>query len=323
MQTLKEDVIKPGQRVLVRAPLDVLAADGKIKDFFRLNAALPTLKYITAHGAKPIIMGHIEPTTLSTSHLKPFFDQNLGPTSYELLENLRADPREIANDDGFAKELATKGDIYVNESFETCHRKHTSIVGIPKYLPAYAGFQLVCEIEMLTKIMQKPEQPLITLIGGIKIESKLSVVQKFALLSSHVLLGAGLSKEYEKLDATTRAKYSNILSPFDYAEHDYDIGGQTIEKYVGLIATAKSVLWSGPTGWFENPLYEEGTRRIVQAICDVTKNGALSVVGGGDTVAAITKFGILDKFTFVSTGGGAMLEFLANGTLPGTTALNQ
>lgn len=325
MKTLKEADIKPNTRVFVRIDMDVLDNNGNIEDFYRLNASLPTLKYILEKNAKLILAGHIgrptpdesitKPKHLSTHNLKQYFDDKLGTENYQLLENLRFDPREEANDDEVAQQLASNADIYINESFATSHRKHTSIVGIPKYLPAYAGLRLEQEVETLTKLLQSPKQPLITIIGGAKIESKMPTIASLAKISQSVLLGGRCGLEYQNQSQ----KFSNVILPIDYAKDNLDIGPQTIQNYKNLLGSAKTVIWAGPLGAFETSGYENGTLEIAQYL---TSLQAFTCAGGGDTIAALNKFNLLEKFSFVSVGGSAMLEFLAYQTLPGIAALS-
>ena len=178
-------------RVLVVCDIDVPIKNGEIVEKFRLNALLPTLKLIIEKGAHPIIAGHMKDGQ-STQVLIPYFDENLGKGKYQLLENLRLDPGEQKNDPAFSQKLAKKADIYVNEIFSTSHREHASIVGVPKLLPSYAGLRLEKEVENLSKIMKNPKRPLVAVIGGAKLESKLPLVQKFIQTADAVLLGGKL-----------------------------------------------------------------------------------------------------------------------------------
>ena len=323
MKTLSEAPINKDTRVFVRCDLDVPVKNGVIEEAFRLESSLPTLKYIIEKGGVPVIAGHMgkpEGTTnpsLSTTHLIPYFNEKLGEGKFEILENLRFDPREEENNGEFSKELASKSQIYVNESFATCHRNHASIVGITKFLPSFAGFNLEKEVNALRKVMESPEKPLSIIIGGTKLESKLPVIEKFYDKADFIMLSSLLSANWSK-EIT-----HNMLLDDNKDTGSMDINENTRQKFIWAIEKSKTVLWAGPLGKYEIEEFMAGTKEIAQKIAEMTQNNGLySVVGGGDTVAAINKLGLLDKFGFVSTGGGAMLQFLAEGSLPGIEALN-
>lgn len=316
MKTLNEIPNLQNKKVLVRADIDVVL-DGKI-DPFRLNAGLPTLKYIIEGRGKPIICGHIgKPKgfdeSLSTKQLIPFFDENLGGGNYELLENTKFNQGEIEGSVEFAKELAYKADIYVNDSFATCHRNYASITEIPKLLEAYAGRRLEEEITTLQKAITDPERPLVAIIGGAKLESKLPTVEKFLEIANKVMIGGKLGLQWDK------EVPDNLVIPSDYATDNLDIGPQTIQEFLSNLETAKTVIWAGPMGYYEEDAYLQGTKELAQKI---STTDIYSIVGGGDTISAIRKAGYLDNISFVSTGGGAMLNFITEGTLPGIEALN-
>ena len=265
----------------------------------------------------PVIAGHMgkpdgkEDPKLSMQQLVPYFNEKLGEGTYEILENLRFNPKEEENNEEFAKELASKAEIYVNESFATCHREHASIVGITAFLPSFAGFNLQKEVEALTKVMYKPEKPLALIVGGVKLESKLPVIEKFYDKADFIMLSSILSANWSK-EIT-----HNMLLADNRDVESKDINENTRQKFIWAIEKSRTVLWAGPLGMYENDQFIQGTKEIAEKIAERTqKDGVYSVVGGGDTVAAINKLGLMDKFSFVSTGGGAMLQFLANGTLP-------
>jgi len=318
--------IKAGTKVLVRCDLDVPIKDGKIVESFRLDASLKTLNYIVDLGGIPVVAGHIgrpggKPILeLSTVILKNYFDSNL-KGQYELLENLRFDPGEEKNDPTFANSLAQKAQIYVNESFATCHREAASITGIASILPAYAGFRLVKEVESLKRILVDPARPLLAIIGGAKIESKKPVIQKFAQIADGVLVGGRLALE-EPIVLDLKILMDEVYCPVDYID-DKDIGPKTLEGWQKMILSAKTIVWAGPMGLFEDEKYSAGTKRVGELISDAVSKGCFAVAGGGDTVTALNKFGLFNKFSFVSTGGSAMLDFLVYGSLPGIEALCQ
>jgi 3-phosphoglycerate kinase len=295
-----------------------LNESGQVSETFRLDASIPTLKFLMDHEVFPVIMGHMGrpegayKEELSTKQLIPYFENTLGKGKFELLENLRFDKREEENDLEFAKELAGKADFYVNESFATCHRKAASITGVAAILPAYAGLRLEQEVATLSKIMVEPERPFVAIVGGVKIESKKPVISKFLEVCDHVLVGGKIGMEWTDLVP------ENLFLPIDYAEDSKDIGDNTIAKFKEVLSSAKSVIWSGPLGYCEGG-FDKGTKEVAQAVID---SGAHSIIGGGDTVATMNTLGCLAKFDFASTGGGAMLQFLVEGTLPGIEALN-
>jgi len=276
---------------------------------------LPAVKYLLDNGAKKIIlMGHLgrpEGRVVEDLKLAPVekrFRELLDSKNIIFLENLRFDKREEENDAGFAKELAGLGDFYVNEAFASSHRQHASIVGIPKFLPHCAGFHFASEVENLSKILENPKRPLVFVIGGDKLETKLPLVVELAHFANSVLVGGAL---------TQNMNINNVLfaKPTD---DGFDISDDSIMKFGEIIKKAGTVVWNGPMGKFEDEKWEMGTRKIAEAIAGC---GGFRVVGGGDTISALKKFNLIDKMDYVSTGGGAMLEFLAKGTLPGIEAL--
>lgn len=320
MQSIELADIKAETRVFVRADIDNPIHQGRILDTYRLEQCLPTLGYLKQKRAKIIIAGHIGKPNgsyneeLSTKQLIPYFNEKLGENNFELLENLRFDPREETNDETFAVELARMADIYVNESFATCHRKHASIVGIPKLLPAYAGLRLIKEVEALSKVLKNPQRPLVAVVGGDKIESKKPAILKFLEISDAVLVGGILGINW------IGQKPKNLYLATDFVnEAKNDVGPRTIQTFSKIIQTAKTIIWAGPIGMYTIEEYAKGTYAIAKAIAE---SRAFSIVGGGDTVAAIKKAGLENKFNFISTGGGAMLEFLVKGNLPGLETLD-
>ncbi len=318
MKFLKDIDIKPGLRVFVRCDLDVPLENGVVLETFRLDAALHTLKYLLEKKTSLVIAGHLgrpEGTyneSLSTKHLKPYFDENLGSSNYSLLENLRFDPREEKNDPAFARELSEKAEVYVNECFATSHREHASIVGVPKLLPAYAGLCLEKEVTTLSKALESPQRPLVAIVGGAKAESKVPVITRFLEVCDHVLVGGKISRDIQM----TPSEKLHLAA--DFTSDGLDIGPQAIEEFASFIKEASSVIWSGPLGVYEKG-FTAGTQAVAEAVIE---SKAFSVIGGGDTIAVMRRIGLLDAFNFVSTGGGAMLEFLVNGTLPGLEVLN-
>lgn len=229
-----------------------------------------------------------------------------------LLENLRFYAGEEKNDLKFAKKLAALGDIYVNDAFANSHRKHASIAGITKYLPSYAGLNLVQEVKVLKKVMEKPKRPAVAIMGGVKLETKLPLIEKLAGKFDYVLVGGRLGLEMS-------SKKQNIILPVDYAgSGKFDIGKRTIKLFTGILSKAKTIIWNGPMGKYEDKRYLKGTKEVAVAIIN---SKAYSVAGGGDVIFALDKLKMIDEFDFISTGGGAMLEFLERGTLAGLKEL--
>ncbi len=361
-----------GKYVLVRAGFDVpLDEKGEVSDVFRVERSAETLTYLSQLGARVIVLSHIgrdpsETNAPVASALQfhaavVYVPDLLGPAAIEarsamrdgeilLLENLRSDPREVANDDGFAKELAALGDIYVGDAFSAAHRAHASIVGVPKYLPHYAGLLMTEEVRQLDKA-RNPEHPSFAILGGAKFETKAPLIKQ--LLASYdglFLTGAlandvfkarglpvGRSVVSKELPTEDVLEDPHFLAPIDVTverldmqamvklpgeveagDKIVDIGPDSIKEIAPYIENAKFILWNGPTGLYEDG-YVSWTHAIVELI---SESSAQKVIGGGDTIAAIQESGRgEDNLGFLSTGGGAMLEYLLHGTLPGIEAL--
>jgi len=322
MKTFKDFDVR-GKRVLVRADFNVpLSEQGEILDDFRIRETLPTIKYLLKREAKVILMSHLgDPggKFVKELQLNPVAERltELLGQNVELLENLRFNPGEESNDENFAKELAQKGDIYINDAFGACHREHASIVGVPKFLPSGAGFLLEREVASLTKLKTNPEKPLVAIIGGAKVETKVRVINKISEKAKFVLISGLIGKGVVGQKITL--KYPDkIVFPVDETGGGKDIGPETIRLFKEKIAQAKTIFWNGPLGKIEEEEFTKGTAEIAQAIA---QSKAFSVVGGGETVEFITKLGLVEKFSHVSSGGGAMLTFLSGDKLPGLEAL--
>ena len=329
MKSIKEaDVF--GKRVIVRCDFDVPVNDGKIGDDTRINDSIPTLKYLLGKGAKLFLISKIgRPTyrdpSLSFKLILPKVSEKLGKevvlkenvegdSSEEviLLENIRFWPEEKKNDLEFGKKLASFGDIYVNECFATSHRTDASIVGIPKILPAFAGLNLIKEVNELEKILKDHEKPLVAIVGGAKLETKLPAINNLAKVSDRVLVGGRLMFEVERQTLPDNV----VIAPDDLDQKD--IGPKSVDSFRKIIQEAKTIVWNGPMGVFEEEKYSDGTKQIAEA---VALADAHTIIGGGDTVAAVDKYNLLGKIDYVSTGGGAMLDFLSGKKLPGLIAL--
>lgn len=344
------DAIFSGQRVLMRCDFNVpFDKAGRISDDFRIQATLPTIEYILKKKGRLILMTHIgDPEGKAVSRLRvdgvgerlaELLDapvakapdcvgsgveavvSKMAPGEVLLLENLRFHKEEQENSKSFAKQLASLGDIYVNDAFSVCHRAHASVVGVPRLLPSYAGFFLEHELEGLERLGKNPRYPVVAVIGGKKIESKLPVINRISETADTVLLGNILANEAKK----ERVKFKNpskVFMPSDGIPgggEEFDIGPKTVALYLKTLKDAKTVFWAGPLGKIEDARYEKGSLAIAKGI---VKSNAYSVAGGGNLLAFLGKHRLREKFSHLSTGGSAMLEFLSGKKLPGLEALH-
>jgi len=307
-----------------------LASGGKdqklrIEDTRRIDESFPTIEYLVKHRAKKIvIVSHLgrpdgkEISSLSLEPVAQYVDQKLGslvekyPCEVFVRENLRFDPEEESNNTHFAKHLAEGMDIYVNDAFACCHREHASIVAINKYLPGCFGLDCQKEIETLTKIKEQSTRPLVIIIGGVK-DDKLKVAEKLSPWADQILIGGGLPK----LIKGSKLKFKNWTIA-KLTDSGKDITKASADKFVQIIFKAKTVIWAGPMGIYEDKRSQNGTREIAQGL---VKSKAYRVIGGGDTENALVKFGLADKMDYICSGGGAMMDFLINGSLPGIDAI--
>ncbi|MDO8669042.1 MAG: phosphoglycerate kinase, partial [Candidatus Buchananbacteria bacterium] len=273
-------------------------------------------------------------------------------SQFLLLDNIRQDSRETENDDGFAAELAKGFNYYVNDAFAVMHREHASVVAITKHLPSYAGFLIKKEIENLEQAMKAPAEGKILVLGGAKISTKLPVIKNFLKKAEKILIGGALANNFFQaqginvgasvVDGRVKPDVNSdkIILPQDVLIADdktggsgaeislvkdidpnqaiLDIGPETVKQYAKIIKGAKMVIWNGPVGLSEIDAFAEGTHVVAKAVASMER----SIIGGGDTIAAVNKLGLLDRYSFISTGGGAMLEFLASNKLPGLEALD-
>lgn len=322
MKTLRDFEVK-NKRVLVRADFNVPLSDqGEILDDFRIKQTLPTIEYLIKEGAEVILMSHLgrpEGKVNEAFSLKPIakkLEELLGQ-KITLLENLRFDPGEENNDEGFAKKLAAMGDIYINDAFGACHRAHASIVGIPKFLPSGAGLLLEKEIQVLSSLMKNPKKPLVAIMGGAKVETKVKLIDKISKIADAVLIGGLVQKELK--DKNIKLKYpQKIVGPVDEAGEGKDIGPKTVDLFKKRISQARTIFFNGALGMIEQKEFSYGTEEILKAMA---QSKAFTVVGGGDMTQVINKLGLSGRFSHISTGGGAMLEFLSGEKLPGLEAL--
>jgi|SRR3989344_355603 len=348
-----------GKKVFLRTDLDVPLSEQStinnqqltIEDDTRLLDGLDTLNYLLDNGAHVILAGHLGrpggvDQKLSLKPIAQWFAEKLGIKNYDariknlndfdgfeisdklfLLENLRFNSGEESNDPEFSKKLASLAQIYVNDAFASSHRAHASVVGIAELLPHFAGFMLKKEIDTLLSLMDNPKRPLTVIIGGAKIETKLPVVEKMHQIADYVLVGGLIAEEtiallkvqHEKVSPLAGGRKSALLIA-DLNEDETDITSKDAENFLQIISLAKTIIWNGPVGKTEG---NEGNLKIGSAKLakGIAESGAYTVVGGGDTISYLKKIGLLDKFSFVSTGGGAMLEFLSGEKLPGIEVL--
>lgn len=361
--------------VLLRADLNVPIKNGLIKSDYKIVAILPTIRYLLRHNSKIIIITHIgkdntaKPVAGRLARLLGrkilFINESAGekvkqatakmmPKDIIFLENLRFNHGEEKNDKKFAKLLAEPADIYVNDAFASSHREHASLSAIKKYLPSYAGLLLEKEILNLNKIL-KPREPLISIIGGAKIQTKILLIKKLAKKSNRILIGGALANNFIaahgfkigksiadkasiKIAAELAKKYKNIILPVDVivakkinsknievkpvnqvVKDDIilDIGPRTVKLFVSFIRHANTIVWNGPLGYFENKHFKHGTLSIARFVAARSAGYAFGAVGGGETIEALKMAKMEDHVDWVSTGGGAMLTYLGGEPMPG------
>lgn len=386
-----DDIDAKGKKVLVRVDFNVPIKDGEVTDDTRIQRALPTINKLVDQGAKVIIASHLgrpsgtgyeEAFSLAPAakRLSELVDANVslasdisGDSARELienmndgdivvLENVRFDSREKKNDKEFAKQLADLADIYVNDAFGTAHRAHASTAGVADYLPAYAGYLMLNEVNTLSSMMDDPKRPFVAILGGSKVSDKIKIIDSLLDKADTLIIGGAmcftflLAEGYDVGKSLTepdwvdrafemieKAKKNGVklLLPVDVvvakeisedAETEIvsvknipddmmglDIGPETDAIYADAISKAACVFWNGPMGVFEMAPFAEGTKAIADAVA--ANASADTVIGGGDSVAAVNKFGVADKMTFISTGGGASMELVQGEKLPGVEAL--
>ena len=391
VQTVKDLDLK-GKRVLARVDFNVPIENGVVTDATRIEAALPTIKYVLdAEGASIILMSHLgrpkgqrkpefslkpvaakledlvgRPVTMADDVVGPSVDKavlSMKAGDILLLENTRFHPGEEKNDPELATALAKLGDVYVNDAFGSAHRAHASTEGVAHHLPSAAGFLIEKEVTFFDKVVEKPEKPVVAIIGGAKVSSKIAVLESLIPKCASLIIGGGMAYTFLKtmgkhignslveeeyidtakslIEAADKAGV-NIILPQDHvcaAEFSadaepqnvdtenipdgliaMDVGPKTIEACRKALADAKTIVWNGPLGVFEFDAFAKGTLEVARMVADCA---GTTVVGGGDSVAAVNKFGLAEKIDHVSTGGGASLEYLEGKVLPGIKALQK
>ncbi len=355
---LKENNLR-GKKVLLRVDFNVPINDGKISEFYRVTAVKETINYLINNGAIVVILSHItaiksfEPILDQIEKIfgrglifiSDFFLEKIANTLASaksgdifMLDNIRQYEGEEKNDAKFAKKIALSFDIYVNDAFAVCHREHASVSAITKFLPSYAGFLIVKEVENLNKAVNSPKEEKTLIIGGAKIDTKFPVIKNFIDKAENILIGGAVANVFLKASgidikkSLTDDKFSgnaldlinsnnNLVIPEDYIISDemiLDIGPKATEKFLEIIKKSKVIIWNGPLGKSEIEKFSYSSKKIAEAIIS---SNAFSVIGGGDTVAFVEKINSFDRFNYVSTGGGAMLQFLAGNKLPGLEGL--
>ena len=386
-----KDIDVSGKKVLLRCDFNVPQdkTTGAITDDKRIRAALPTIQYLLDQGAAVIACSHLgkpkgevkpelslKPVSVRLSELlgKPVIMAGdvvvpdakakaaaLKPGEIMLLENTRFEPGETKNDPELAKEMASMAEIYVSDAFGAVHRAHASTAGVAAYLPAVSGFLIQKELEVMGGALANPKRPLVAILGGSKVSSKIGVINNLLNIADTIIIGGGMAYTFSAAqggkvgDSLLEAdweSYANemvdkakekgvkLLLPVDTVCADafapdaksqvvkageipdgwqgLDIGPETVKLYCGAVADAGTVIWNGPMGVFEFPAFAKGTEAVAEAL---SRTDAITIIGGGDSAAAVEQLGYADKMTHISTGGGASLEFLEGKELPGVACL--
>jgi phosphoglycerate kinase len=388
-----DDLQVKGKRVLVRADLNVPVADGKVTDATRIERQAPTIRELAEKGAKVIVLSHfdrpkgkvvpsmslkvlVEPLSKAVGRKVAFADDCIGPKAEAavaalkdgevlLLENTRFHKGEEDNDPAMAKQLAALGDIFVNDAFSAAHRAHASTEGVARLLPNAAGRSMQAELTHLAKALGNPERPLMAVVGGAKVSTKIELLENLVKRVETLVIGGAMANtflaaegiavgkslyEADHLETARRVIHmatesgGAILLPADVVvarefkkgaahrtvpvseigpdEMVLDVGTQTIAEFQNRLKATRTLVWNGPLGAFETEPFDRGTVAAAQLVASLTRAGQLlSVAGGGDTVAALAHAGVEDGFTYVSTAGGAFLEWLEGKQLPGVEAL--
>jgi phosphoglycerate kinase len=389
-----DDLTVKGKRVLVRADLNVPVADGKVTDATRIERQAPTIRELAGKGAKVIVLSHfdrpkgkvvpsmslkvlVEPLSKAVGRKVAFADDCIGPKAEAavsalkdgdvlLLENTRFHKGEEDNDPAMAKQLAALGDIFVNDAFSAAHRAHASTEGVARLLPNAAGRSMQAELTHLEKALGNPERPLMAVVGGAKVSTKIALLENLVKRVETLVIGGAMANTFLAAEGTNIGKSlyepdhletarkvihmaneagAVILLPTDVVvakefkpgaahrtvpvsqigadEMALDVGPDSIKAFENRLLTTRTLVWNGPFGAFETAPFDKGTVAAAQKVAALTREGKLlSVAGGGDTVAALAHAGVEDDFTYVSTAGGAFLEWLEGKTLPGVDALS-
>jgi len=339
------DADADGKVVLVRSDLNVPLRDGAVADDTRIRASLPTLELLLERGAREVrVCSHLgrpksdeDRAKCSLAPVQARLRELLPDERLRVLENTRFDPRETKNDESFAHELAEGCDLYVNDAFGSAHRAHASTEAVARLLPAYAGLLLEDELRHLGRLLGDVEKPFVLVSGGAKVDDKLGVLQKLGGKADTVLVGGKMAEQLRDsnplgfpvvlpADVVAAAAFEedaeSRVTPYDELPDGWlglDIGPETRERFAAEIDQARTVFWNGPMGVFEWPRFAEGTRAVAQAVG--RNEEAFTVVGGADSIRALTEMKLVDRVDWASTGGGAALELLEGKELPGVAAI--
>jgi phosphoglycerate kinase len=331
--------------VLVRSDLNVPLQEGEVADDTRIRASLPTLRLLLERDAREVrVCSHLgRPKTsedrdkYSMAPVQQRLGELLPDDRIDVLENTRFDPRETKNDESYAQELAEGCDVYVNDAFGSAHRAHASTEAVAHLLPAYAGLLLEQELDNLGRLLGDVERPFVLVSGGAKVDDKLGVLQHLGGRADTVLIGGKMAEQVRDenpldfpvvvpTDVVAAAAFEEDaearVTPYDELPDDWlglDIGPATRERFAAELARARTIFWNGPMGVFEWPRFAEGTRAVAEAV--VANEAAFTVVGGADSIRALTEMGLVDRVDWASTGGGAALELLEGKELPGVAAI--
>lgn len=379
------DLDLAGKRLFIRADLNVPVKDGKVTSDARIRATIPTLKLALQKGAKVMVTSHLgrptEGVFEEANSLQPVVDYlnealdvpvrlvrdyldgvEVNENEIVVLENVRINKGEKKNDPELAKKYAALCDVFVMDAFGTAHRAEGSTYGVAQFAPvACAGPLLAAELDALGKALKEPQRPMLAIVGGSKVSTKLTVLDSLSKIADQLIVGGGIANTFIAAEghnvgnslyeadlipeAQRLSKVTNIPVPVDVrvgtefseaaaatekavnevkdGESIFDIGDKSAEELANIIKSAKTILWNGPVGVFEFPNFRKGTEVVSNAIAEATANGAFSIAGGGDTLAAIDLFGIKDKISYISTGGGAFLEFVEGKVLPAVEILEK
>ena len=334
-----------GKTVLVRADLNVPLDDGRVADDTRIRASLPTLELLLDRGAAKLrVCSHLgrpkneeDRAKYAMAPVAARLRELLPDDRVHVLENTRFDAGETKNDERFARELANRCDLYVDDAFGSAHRAHASTEAVAHLLPAYAGLLLLAELEHLGRLLGDVEQPFALISGGAKVEDKLGVLRNLGGRADTVLIGGKMAEELRSensldfevelpVDVVGAAEFAadaeSRVCPYDALPDGWlglDIGPETRERFARALGEARTIFWNGPMGVFEWPRFAEGTKAVAEAVA--ANDTAFSVVGGADSVRALNELGLADRVSWVSTGGGASLELLEGKELPGVAAI--